>query len=177
MEVRIAGVDDGFFQVVKPVRTVAANDVPVAGNAVGWAQYAPVHGNEPLDHFENAPWAVGRAQGSVEKRLVGVVEEAIIIRSTVPSSQQIGPVARGTDHGKDLSRRRFDGNDGSPLVCHDAFPVRLQVQIQGDLNIVAGHGKRVEHAGLGRFPVVVADVNDVVPRSAFSAQRGFPLQF
>ena len=171
MEVRIAGVDDGFLQVVKVVRPVAADDVAVAGNAVGWAQYAAVHGNEPLDHFENATWAVGRAQGSVEKRLVGVVEEAVVIRSTVPSSEQIGPVARGTDHGEDFPRRRFDGNDGSSLVRHDAFTVRLQFQIQGELNILARHGKRIEHAGLGRFSVVVADVNNVVPRPAFSAQR------
>ena len=140
MEIWIAGVDDGFLQVVKGVRPVAADDVSIAGNTVGGAQHPPVHGYQSFQHFDNAARAVGRAKGTVEKRLARVVNEAVVIRPAVPSCEQIGPVAWGTDHGEDFTRRRFNGNNGSPHVGHDAFPVRLQLQIQSQLDVVPGSG-------------------------------------
>ena len=169
-------MNDGLLQVVKPMRSVAADYVAIADNPVGRAQHPSVHGDQSLDHFEDAARTVGRTQRSIEERLVWVVDEAVVVRTAVPSGQQVGSVTRCADHRKDFPCRRLNGNDGTALVSHDVFSVGLQFQIQRQLNIITGHREGVEHAGLGWFTEVVSDVDDVVPGTASSAQRGFPLQ-
>ena len=71
MEIWIAGVDDGFLEVVKGVQPVAADDVSIAGNPVGGAQHPSVHGDQSLHHFENAARAVGRANVRLKSGLFG----------------------------------------------------------------------------------------------------------
>ena len=158
------------------MRSVAADYVAIADNPVGRAQHPSVHGDQSLDHFEDAARTVGRTQRSIEERLVWVVDEAVVIRTAVPSGEQIGSVTRCADHCKDFPGGGLNSNDGTSLVGHDVFSVGLQFQIQRQLNVVTGHREGVEHAGLGRFTEVVSDVDDVVPGTASSAQRGFPLQ-
>ena len=168
---------DGLLQIVVGMGTVAPDDVAVADDAVRGPQNPSVHRNQPLDHLENTPRPVRGSERAVEQGLIRVIDEAVVIRTSFPSSEQVGAVARCTDYGEHLSGRGINGDNGTALVGHDSFAVCLEVKVKSEMQVLAWDRHGVQLSCLGGFPKVVSDVHDVVPGPACATQAVFPLQF
>ena len=94
VEVGIAAVDHRAPQVVLGVGPMTANDVAVAVDVGARRDGSLLHGDQPLDHFENGARPVGAAHGPVVEGFPRVFGQTVVSRTPTRARQQV-PVVGG----------------------------------------------------------------------------------
>ena len=97
---------------------------------------ALLHGDQPLDHFENGARSVGAAHGPVVEGFPRVFGQTVVSRTPTRSGQQVAVVGGRRNEGQDLPGRRLDGHDGAPFAFHQLLGVALQVGVEGQGHIL-----------------------------------------
>ena len=80
-------MDNGRFQIVIGMSTVATNDGSIAWNTGLRGDDPSIHGNQSLDHFEDTTGPIGRPHGPIEQWLIRVAQQAVIMSSAHATGQ------------------------------------------------------------------------------------------
>jgi hypothetical protein len=168
----VAGERNGVVDVDCAVVLVAGEEMSVeAGAAV--ALNVQVLGDVLLqarhrhDDLEGAAGCELRLDGLVEQRVVRVIQDRRPVAVGEPDGELVGVEAGARDHGKDLAGVRVQRDDGSGLSFEGLFGRLLDVEVDGELEILSG---------LGEFLAEVSDllavrVDDYVARAVHAAQE------
>ena len=162
-------------QVVLGVGPVTANDVAVAVDVGAWRDGSLLHGDQPLDHFENGARSIGAAYGPVVEGFPRVFGQTVVSRTPTRSRQQVPVVGGRRNEGQDLPGRRLDGHDGAPFALHQLLGIALQVGVERQGHIRTRHRQRVHVRQ--RVSHVVSDVHEVVANARRATQVGLKLGF
>ena len=136
---------------------------------------ALLHGDQPLDHFENGARPVGAAHGPVVEGFPRVFGQTVVSRTPTRARQQVAVVGGRRNEGEDLPGGGLDGHDGAPFALHQLLGIALQVGVKGQGHVCTRHRQRVHVRQ--RVSHVVSHVHQVVANAWRAAQVGLKLGF
>ena len=135
---------------------VAAHEALVANEAAARRDDAEVQRHHALRHLEDRARRILSHQGAVQHRLGNVGIQLLVVLATYAAHQQVGVVARRTDHGQHLAGARLQSHHATALVGHNLLGILLQVGVNCGVQVPSLHGQRVVHAvGIGAYLAVV----------------------
>ena len=120
-----------------------------------WATFSSQAG-ERHDDLEGGAGCELRLDGLVQQRMVGVVDDLVPVALGEADGELVGIEGGARDHGEDLAGVRVHGDHGAVLAFHGLFGGHLDVEVDGELEVLAGDGELLaELADL--FAVAVDD--------------------
>ena len=85
--------------------------------------------DEALRGLECGAGRICTLQSAVEKRLIEVGNQFVVVLASVASHEQTRVVCRTADHCENLSGGRLNGHDGTDFVGHQLLSVLLEVDV------------------------------------------------
>ena len=179
-EIAVAGHHDGFLQgergFVDVASELAVAEMVALAARIGdlCVQCAFLQAYEAVDKFEHGAWRVRSLYGSVEHRLVRVLDDLVIVLADV---RQHAHIDSWTGHKcEDFSCLRFDRHEAPDLVSHQLLAVLLQIRVNRGVDVVSRYGFLVHLSVFVALLDLVAGVAkvDVVPflSTQFLLSRG-----
>ena len=82
-----------------------------------------------------------RLDGLVQQRMVGVVDDLVPVARGEADGELVGIEGGARDHGENLAGVRIHGDDGAGLAFERLLGGHLDVEVDGELEVLAGHGE------------------------------------
>ena len=95
------------------------------------------------DRLERRARRLLRLNGAVQQRVVRVVGDFLPVLGLDADGEFVGIEGRPADHGQHLAGARIERHHRAVLAVHGQLGHGLQIQIDGELQILAGHGRLV----------------------------------
>ena len=84
-----------------------------------------------------------RLNGFVQQRVIVIVDQLAPLIARDAHRKIVGIESRTAHHRQDLAVARIHGDDGAVLVPHGLFGGNLQIEVDGQLELLAGLGRRL----------------------------------
>ncbi len=151
VEIDVAGLDDGLFER----RPAVAPFLPVTVLVVVSGQGEPAraergrvdpdlaigHAGQADEGFEGRSRGILAVDGPVEEWPVRGITECGIALVIDAGHEEIGIEARQADIDEDIAILRVDGDDGAGMVTHGLGREALQMAVDRQIEVFAGHGR------------------------------------
>ena len=93
------------------------------------------------DDLESRSGRQLRLNGLVQQGFVGIVDQPVPFVAGYADGEIVGIKSRTADHGKDLAGARIHGHDCAILAFQRLFGGNLQVDVDRQLELLAGYGR------------------------------------
>ncbi len=106
--------------------------------------------------------------GLVEQRVVGVVDDGVPVALGEADGELVGVEGGARDHGEDLAGVRVHGDDGAVLAFEGLLGGELDVEVDGEPEVLAGGGELLAEVA----DLLAVGVDDDVAGAVLAAEEG-----